>query len=274
MERVSVLLTILCFCLQMAKPQPFAGATASNLNPCSNMKTASDELPPPRKRINWKEAVGLKFNLLKVVKFVSKNCNRQAVVEFLCDCGNSYIGLACNVKAGKVQSCGCLAKGVVATIGLKLHDPVDRMMQKMLRTYHGVLYRCHDEKYGHPRYRGRGITVCDRWRFGEGAESGFSLFVRDMGLPPSRKHSIERKNNDGNYEKSNCVWATCQEQSENRSNNIYLEYEGLNLTITQWAKKLGIQRGTLCHRHHHGWSVKEVLSIPVKKPFSEQEFWG
>ncbi len=269
-----LLLTALCFCLQMAKPQPFAGATASNLNPWLLMKTASAEIPPIEKQINWKEAVGLKFNLLEVVKFVGKNRNRQAIIECLCECGNSYTGLACNVKAGKVQSCGCVAKGAVATIGLKLHDPVDRMTQKMLRTYHGILYRCHDEKYGHPRYRGRGITVCDEWRFGDGVESGFSLFVRDMGPPPSRNHSIERKDNDGNYEKTNCKWATRQEQSENRSSNIYLEHNGLKLTITQWAEKLDIQRGTLCHRYHHGWGIKEMLTTPVKKPFNGKEFWG
>ena len=269
-----LLLTILCFCLQMAKPQPPVRTTASNLNPCSNMKADTTKLAPPEKQINWKEASGLKFNRLTVTKFVGKNRNRQAVVECICDCGNAYVGLACNVKAGKAQSCGCVAKGAVATVGLKLHDPVDRKMQKMLRTYHGILYRCHDEKYGHPRYRGRGITVCDEWRFGDGLESGFSLFVRDMEMPPSFSHSIERKNNDGNYEKINCTWATRQEQSENRSSNIYLKHDGLALTITQWAERTGIQRSTLCHRYHHGWSVEELLTTPVKSLFNEKEFWG
>ena len=72
-------------------------------------------------------------------------------------------------------------------------------------------YRCRT----HPEYHGRGITVCDRW-------SDYLLFLEDMGERPGPQFSIERKDNDGNYEPSNCVWATRTEQNRNRRNPRFI----------------------------------------------------
>jgi hypothetical protein len=83
---------------------------------------------------------------------------------------------------------------------------------------HGAIQRCtnpNDEKYG--RYGARGISVCARWRGPDGVRN----FLEDMGRRPSPQHSLDRKDNDGNYEKSNCRWATRAEQANNKSNNCY-----------------------------------------------------
>ncbi len=88
---------------------------------------------------------------------------------------------------------------------------------RMKPTWHGMLMRCDPDladKY--PAYAGRGISVCDRWISGDDEKDGLRLFCEDMGLKPTAGHSIDRIDNDGNYEPSNCRWATSSEQSRNK----------------------------------------------------------
>lgn len=108
------------------------------------------------------------------------------------------------------------------------------------------------------RYGGRGITVCDRWLV-------FENFIMDMGLKPSPRHSIERKDNNGNYEPSNCVWALPIEQANNKVTNRILEYRGERLTISQWSRRVGMEHDTLSRRLKLGWSIKRALTAPLKK---------
>ena len=108
------------------------------------------------------------------------------------------------------------------------------------------------------RYGGRGIVVCDRWK------TNFQNFLEDMGKRPSPKHSIDRINNDGNYEPSNCRWASNLEQSNNRSNRI-IDYNGLSLTIREWSSKLGISYKTLRQRIFvYNWPVDKAINTKVR----------
>jgi len=100
--------------------------------------------------------------------------------------------------------------------------------------------RCYNPNFdGYADYGGRGITVAERWL------ESFESFLEDMGECPSNKHSIERVNNDGNYEPGNCKWATDIEQASNRRTNRYLEYQGRKYTVTSLARLVSIPRGTL-----------------------------
>ena len=268
---MSALLTILCFCLQMAKPQPFAGATASNLNPCSNMKTASDELPLPRKRINWKDSAGMRFGRLTVTEFIGTNRNGQAMVNCLCSCGTSKDILASSLKGGLTQSCGCFRIEKTTERVLTHGHSRNGRPARILAIYRAMLNRCHGET-GHPGYKGRGIKVCDRWRFGEGDLCGFLCFKEDMGPRLSAKHSIDRKNNDVGYGPENCHWATFEEQANNRRSTVWFEVAGMRKTVLQWARYLGVNRNVFRESAKKGILAEEYIQKCLDK--AEKEFWG
>lgn len=107
-------------------------------------------------------------------------------------------------------------------------------------------------------YGGRGIKVCRHW-------ATFENFLDDVGERPSAKHSLERKDNAGDYVPSNCVWATAQEQANNRRSNVWLTCEGRTQTLQQWADELGTTHTTLYMRLRRGWTVEKALTYPVKQ---------
>ena len=126
-------------------------------------------------------------------------------------------------------------------------------------TWDSMKQRCLDPKNKRwDRYGGRGIKVCDRWM-------SFDNFLVDMGLPPSRNHQLDRINNDGNYEPSNCRWVERRQQANNMSTNVRLTHDGQNLTLTEWARIKGIAPQTLWARlYKHQWEVAKALTEPVR----------
>jgi hypothetical protein len=102
------------------------------------------------------------------------------------------------------------------------------------RIWTHIKTRCSNPKYNrYNRYAGRGIAVCDRWR------ESFEAFLADMGEAPDSM-SIERIDNDGNYEPGNCRWATIREQTRNRCSNIWVEYRGRRLVLKDYAEAVGV----------------------------------
>ncbi len=127
------------------------------------------------------------------------------------------------------------------------------------RAWQKLIDRCENPKsQTYHNYGGRGIAVCDRWH-------SFTEFYADMGDRPSPQHSIDRINNDGNYEPSNCRWATIQEQNSNRRDNRIVEVNGLALTTAEWARRLGINGRTFACRIEAGWSPEEAVSRGVAR---------
>jgi hypothetical protein len=110
-----------------------------------------------------------------------------------------------------------------------------------------------------PDYIERGTQVCERW------ENSFTDFYNDMGPRPSSKHSIERKNNDGDYEPGNCIWATRTTQNRNTRRNHFLTFSGRTQTIADWSEETGIRQGTIWIRLSKlKWSVEKTLSTPTR----------
>lgn len=146
----------------------------------------------------------------------------------LCDCGNTHITRQGPLHDGYTKSCGCLHRESAA-ITLKAHRKKEYAGINNPKYIHGLsktpeygawlnaLLRCYNiDNTFYKDYGERGIKMCDRWRFGENGVSGFECFLKDMGNKPDKFLTLERKNNNGNYEPNNCKWATPAEQAANR----------------------------------------------------------
>lgn len=136
------------------------------------------------------------------------------------------------------------------------------------RAWADMLNRCQNSNIpNYHLYGGRGIKVCKRWY-------EFSNFLDDMGDKPSSNHSLGRIDNDGDYTPENCRWETREQQNNNRSDNKFIECDGLKLTPSQWARRLGISRDTIWARIRRGWSDYQVIKgispsgrkLPNRKP--------
>ena len=118
----------------------------------------------------------------------------------------------------------------------------------------GVKQRCYNPSYEHyHRYGGRGITMCDAWR------DNFAKFRDDVGVRPQGA-SLERIDNDGNYEPNNVRWATRREQANNRSTNVVLTHDGLTMNLKQWAVHLGWKYGLIASRWKKGLRGEELFA--------------
>jgi len=126
-------------------------------------------------------------------------------------------------------------------------------------TYSNMINRCgNPNATGYQYYGGKGIKVCDYW------QERFENFYSDMGPRPINT-TLDRINVDGNYEKSNCRWATPIEQANNTSRNVILEYKNIKRTIAEWAHSLNEKPNTLTTRYVRGWNVEEIL-FPNRRP--------
>jgi len=106
------------------------------------------------------------------------------------------------------------------------------------------------------KYGGRGITVCDRW------SHNFAAFLADMGLRPTPKHSVDRIDGTGNYEPSNCRWATPVEQALNKRTAAIITAHGESRHISEWERSAGMTAGTIRGRLDRGWSPERAVSEP------------
>jgi len=146
---------------------------------------------------------------------------------------------------GATRSCGCtsLTHGMT---GSAEH-----------RIWVQMRYRCSaPASADFDRYGGRGIKVDPRW-------DSFEAFIADVGPRPSRRHTLDRIDNDGDYAPENCRWATNREQSRNKRTSSVLVFNGRRQTVTDWAEELGISRSTIYMRLASGWSTTRALSEPV-----------
>jgi hypothetical protein len=132
--------------------------------------------------------------------------------------------------------------------------------RRVYRIWWAMRTRCfnrHDDNY--TNYGARGVTVCERWL-------KFMNFYEDMGDPPTAKHTLDRYPNcNGNYEPSNCRWATPEQQANNRRSNLVVEYQGRTMTASQWDRECGFPRSTMCLRLRNGWSVEEAINTPMMR---------
>ena len=157
------------------------------------------------------DLIGKRFGRLVVIEITSERKRKYVVWKAYCDCGNVAFVVSHELVHGRTQSCGCLRTELLKKNQYRSGRPKHGYWNTpTYSTWRAMLNRCSNPCVnGYEYYGGRGIVVCNQWR-------DFENFLHDMGQRPSLQHSIDRIDPDGNYEPSNCCWATSQEQARNR----------------------------------------------------------
>jgi hypothetical protein len=205
------------------------------------------------------DLVGKRFGRWTVLRCAASRWNDSCWL-CRCDCGAERVVTGGRLASGRSRSCGCLRGAAVAEKITRHGACASGRAISEYTAWQSLKQRCTDSTRGDfSRYGGRGITVCARWRH------SFEAFLDDMGLKPGPEYSIDRIDNNGNYEPGNCRWATAGEQSSNQWNNHRLELHGISRTISEWSRVTGISRRTLYHRLERGWTVERTLTKPVRR---------
>lgn len=200
---------------------------------------------------------GQRFGRLTVVKRAANTSRGGARWECRCDCGTDRVVASNNILSGISRSCGCLARELVAD-ACRARRIVGEHQKREYEAWSRMKARCSDPSgKSWARYGGRGITVSSEW------EHDFAAFYRDMGPSPSTLHSIDRIDNDGNYERGNCRWATRDVQNNNTSRNRIVIFEGESHTVSIWAKRIGIIPSLLCWRLNR-WPIERAMTAPTR----------
>lgn len=162
-----------------------------------------------------------------------------------CSCGTERDVSGRALRSGISTSCGC---------SRRTHGRSKTSEYGIWRNMRSRCRNPRDPKFSD--YGSRGITVCVRW------DDSFEAFLSDMGERPSPDLSIDRINNDGNYEPGNCRWATASEQINNTRRNKCLTVDGRTLTATQWAREVGLDPATVLGRVEQGWPATAAVKTP------------
>lgn len=137
---------------------------------------------------------------------------------------------------------------------------------RLYKIYVHMCRRCYYKKYEfYHRYGGRGITVCDEWL---NSYEKFKKWALANGYDynaPKGKCTLDRIDNDGNYEPNNCKWSTIKEQLNNNSRNVLITANGETHNLQQWANILGTTHNALENRYRRGWSDEKIINTPIRK---------
>ncbi len=197
------------------------------------------------------DRTGHVYGRLTVVRFSHKE-NRISFWHVVCSCGNKAVVRGKDMKSKNTRSCGCLSGESRKTA--KKHG---KTYTRSYITWVNMKTRClnlNNDRY--KDYGGRGIRICKKWMLFEG-------FYEDMGERPEGL-TLERIDNNGNYELGNCKWSNPREQANNTRTNRILKHDGLFLTVAQWEEKLSFSRGVICARLKLGWSTEKALTTPIR----------
>lgn len=189
-------------------------------------------------------------------KLLASHARRQGRRTYwlcLCDCGQKlWIRADALRRETQQNSCGCVRRRFPRT-GPKRHGMSGTPEHAVWRS---MITRCTivtDTNY--PRYGARGIQVCARWL------GDFTAFLSDMGQRPTRYHSIERKNNNGNYEPGNCIWAERKAQQRNTRRNRHVVIAGERMTLADAVDRFGGKYDTVKRRLQRGWTASQALGL-------------
>lgn len=212
------------------------------------MKATSKRIKRPRE-----PQVGSKIGRWTVIRFAGWRPRSKRLWLCRCDCDRrtERVVLESSLRSDTSTSCGCKA----IEKNTKHGDARDGKRTPEYRTWSSMLDRCTNPNLAnYKNYGGRGITVCDRWR------TSYKAFLSDMGRRPSKCHSLERIDNNGNYEPKNCEWALPHKQKANRRMTIKVN----GTALADLARQYSIPFSTLRFRILKGWDLEDALTRPVR----------
>lgn len=201
------------------------------------------------------DLAGMRFGKLTVVERAENILvGKQSKTAWWCkcDCGNETVVITQYLKKGDTKSCGCIQREATPN---KRHG---FSKTRLYGIWSGIIGRCCNSKnHAYHNYGGRGIRICEEWR------NDFLAFYKWAYANGYREGlTIERKDVNGNYEPSNCIWATMQEQANNTRCNKILTLNGESHTVAEWGRitNLGVQ--VIRNRLRDGFTVEETLTLP------------
>lgn len=181
--------------------------------------------------------------------------------ECQCSCGTIKVISRNNIINGS-RSCGCLQKESSAALATHRQS-----YSPEYTTWKGMKQRCLNENSPVFRHYGaRGISVCAEWR------NSFEKFLSDVGKRPTPKHTLERLDNNGNYDPANCKWATRREQSLNRRVTVKLTHNGITKTLREWEAETGVHWHNIYCRMRQGHDSATCIK-PGRLPYGPRARW-
>lgn len=220
-----------------------------------------------------RDMTGTKQGRLTVIERAG-SLKGQAAWRCLCECGKQTVVRGAALRSGETQSCGGHRPKSIPTYCIDCSAPITRYARRCLKcddkiprsrpVVHGhakrkaklpeydiwvqIKDRCYNENnHAYKNYGGRGIAMCEEWR------NNFQAFYVSIGPRPTPKHTLDRLNNEGNYEPGNVKWATRIEQARNTRKNVNLTIDGITRCVADWATVTGTSPQTIYTRRKAGW---------------------
>lgn len=202
---------------------------------------------------NANDLTDLKVGKLKVIKRADNDSKGRVMWLCRCECGNYKSINAYSLSKGITQSCGCLQRKQTSKAN-KTHGMANTRIYNIWCKMKERCYKRNSIEYH--LYGGRGISICNEWK--NDFKSFYEWAVKN-GYSDSL--SIDRIDVNGNYEPTNCRWATSYEQNSNKRNNVVIEKNGERHTLSEWSRITGIDRRKISARiFKYGWSVERALA--------------
>ena len=205
------------------------------------------------------DITGASFGKYKVIRFYGKGSHSAQLWECLCSCGTIKVVSGYSLRSGKSKSCGCSRQEYRMPKIIKHGGFRNGKATPEYSSWISMKDRCCSPNHAaYHRYGGRGIKVCERWIH------SFENFLIDMGARPIIG-TLDRIDSNGNYEPSNCRWATRKEQARNRESNILITHNSETKTLQEWSEIFPISAGSISKRLKRGLSVHDALTKPRSK---------